>query len=285
MKEQSYRKSIFFSVIFHIIILSLFVVSFDFSKNYTFLNNSPNPQMIMRATVMPAPAPKPNPVPISQPQPMMQPPQPTIPTPTPMPTPVPQAKPIPQPVSKPVPVVKPLPPKKNVIALKVKKEKTDTKDMQKQILDELKKESLLEKKLKQKALEKSFESEIRNLSQQKTLLQQLQHEQSTDSNFEKMNGIIDKYRAMILEAVGHRWLIPSNTDKNAITKLMIRLEPGGMVVDVQIYQSSGNVALDNSARAAVFKASPLPVPPSLNEFVPFKQFVLVFRPKMFKQFD
>ncbi len=60
---------------------------------------------------------------------------------------------------------------------------------------------------------------------------------------------------------------------------MIRLAPGGLVLDAQVTKSSGDQALDSSARAAVFKASPLPVPKKLTEFEAFRQFVIKFTPK------
>ena len=49
--------------------------------------------------------------------------------------------------------------------------------------------------------------------------------------------------------------------------LLVSQLPGGEVADVRIVQGSGNPLFDNSVRAAVFSASPLPLPrePSLFE--------------------
>jgi colicin import membrane protein len=88
---------------------------------------------------------------------------------------------------------------------------------------------------------------------------------------------------MVLQAIGQHWLIPNDADKTLATKLLIYLAPGGVVLDAEIYQSSGNPALDISARAAVFKASPLPVPTDSAAFNFFRRFVLVFRPMYFQQ--
>jgi colicin import membrane protein len=57
------------------------------------------------------------------------------------------------------------------------------------------------------------------------------------------------------------------------------LAPGGVVLDVQVTRSSGDVSLDRSARDAVFKASPLPVPENASEFNQFRQFVLKVKPE------
>lgn len=275
MQQPSYRKAFIFSILLHGFVLCLLFLNFQFASDHFVLqNNSDNPEMI-QATVLPSvptPTPKPIPAPL--------PPETVAPAP-PAPIPPPHTA---QPLPRVIPVQKPLvvPTQKDVIALTIKKQKQLLQDqLQKQLLADLQKQKAQKK---QKALQKSFENEMKNLSQ-KSLLQQLNNEQiqATNSQLDKMHGIVNKYRALIVAAIGHHWLIPSNADKNSATKLMISLEPGGTVTDVEIVESSGNVALDNSARAAVFKASPLPVPSDPDEFKPFKQFVLVARPIMFQQ--
>ncbi len=60
---------------------------------------------------------------------------------------------------------------------------------------------------------------------------------------------------------------------------MIRLGPGGAVLNVQVSRSSGDPALDSSARAAVFKASPLPVPNDPDLFNQFREIRLTVKPE------
>ena len=95
----------------------------------------------------------------------------------------------------------------------------------------------------------------------------------------KMKGKVDKYKALILQVISQHWRVPPNINKKLSAELMIRLAPGGTVLDVQLIKSSGDDALDRSARAAIFKASPLPVPSNLDEFSPFRQFVLKVKPE------
>jgi colicin import membrane protein len=52
-----------------------------------------------------------------------------------------------------------------------------------------------------------------------------------------------------------------------------------MVLDVQVTKTSGDPSLDSSARAAVLKASPLPVPSNPDEFDSFRQFALKVKPE------
>jgi len=54
--------------------------------------------------------------------------------------------------------------------------------------------------------------------------------------------------------------------------------PSGAVTGVQIAQSSGDTAFDNSAVAAVQKASPLPVPGDPEVLAKFRNFNFRFKP-------
>ncbi len=92
-------------------------------------------------------------------------------------------------------------------------------------------------------------------------------------------GIVNKYKALIIQAISEHWQVPLQANRSLYSELMIRLSPEGAVLDVKITKSSGDPALDSSARSAVLKASPLPVPESKDEFEPFKQFVLKVKPE------
>lgn len=89
----------------------------------------------------------------------------------------------------------------------------------------------------------------------------------------------DKYRHLILQAIAQQWIIPPEMNKHLETKLMVHLAPGGMVLEVNIVKSSGNVVLDRSAQTAVYKASPLPVPKNNGLFHTFRQINLTVRPE------
>ncbi len=94
-----------------------------------------------------------------------------------------------------------------------------------------------------------------------------------------MQGVIDKYKALILQAIGQQWLVPDNVAKNLTCQLLIELAPGGKVLNVKITRSSGNSNLDRSAVAAVYKASPLPVPTDPGEFDNFRELSLTVQPQ------
>jgi colicin import membrane protein len=133
---------------------------------------------------------------------------------------------------------------------------------------------------KEKAIQNAFEKEIQEIKA-KSLQQQLQQEQKriAATMTQQTHGIVDKYKALILQTISQHWIVPGNADKHLTAELLIRVAPGGLVLDVQIIKGSGDAALDRSARAAVFNASPLPVPTDATAFTSFRQFVLKVKPE------
>ncbi len=90
---------------------------------------------------------------------------------------------------------------------------------------------------------------------------------------------VDRYRAAIRQAVTNRWNIPAGATSELRTEVKVRLIPSGEVIDVQILRSSGDVAFDRSVEAAVYRASPLPVPPPESGlFDEFREVIFEFTP-------
>ncbi len=96
----------------------------------------------------------------------------------------------------------------------------------------------------------------------------------------QQQGFIDRYKASILQVIGQKWRVPRGTNKNLSSIYSIQLAPGGNVLSVKLLHSSGNSALDRSARIAILKASPLPVPKDLALFDNFRELRLTVSPKI-----
>lgn len=90
---------------------------------------------------------------------------------------------------------------------------------------------------------------------------------------------ISKYQALILQSISQHWLIPAGVNKKLQCKLKIQLAPDGRVQTVNLLASSGDTSLDRSAIAAVYKASPLPLPPQADLYKDFKTITLLVTPK------
>lgn len=268
MSVEKNSSPFFFSILLHVIVLTALIVSFNLSSKMPVVQNSDKNNEIINARILTSmPAPKK----------VIPAPEKFIP---------PSIQELPSPVKPIIPKkqVKPEPPqpiKKPVIAISDKKEKKLQQDkIAQQMLADIKQQANKQKKIKQKALTAEFEKEIKQMAA-KSLQQDMLQEQKkmAGARTQQVQGEVNKYKALVLQAISQNWLIPPSVNKNLFAELMIRVAPGGMVLDVQVTKSSGDPSLDNSARAAVFKASPLPVPKDSNAFEPFRQFVLRVRPK------
>jgi len=95
----------------------------------------------------------------------------------------------------------------------------------------------------------------------------------------QLAGEVNKYKAMILDAIGRRWILPENVDSTLSSQFHIRLAPDGAVLEVSLTKSSGDPILDRSAQTAIYKASPLPVPNDSDTFNVFRDITLTVRPQ------
>lgn len=121
-----------------------------------------------------------------------------------------------------------------------------------------------------------------NALQQQLMQQQIANEQKQllhDQQMRQMQGVVDQYRAKILMAIANQWLIPDDVDPSLACVFTIDLTPSGVVSRAQLVRSSGNAALDRAAQAAIYKASPLPVPKDPTAFNTFRHFTLKMTPQ------
>ena len=98
------------------------------------------------------------------------------------------------------------------------------------------------------------------------------------ANAARVAGQVDKYKALILNAISQQWILPQNVDSNMSSQFRIRLAPNGSVLEVSLIRSSGDPILDRSAQSAIYKASPLPVPSDATTFNLFRDISLTVRP-------
>ena len=90
---------------------------------------------------------------------------------------------------------------------------------------------------------------------------------------------VDRYIPVIKDKVRQYWVRPPALGRDLQAVVSLRLIPGGDVVpnSVRVVRSSGNTAFDQSVIAAVYNASPIPVP-SGPPFERFREFNLQFTP-------
>jgi colicin import membrane protein len=261
------RKQTYFigSVIVHVLILLGFVLGFDFSSPLPVIENT-NKNDVISAVVLGDSA-KSKILPQELPS---------------LISPVLKEEPKPQPIqqaSKDVIAIKAAD-KKKLAKQKALEAKKQRELLTRDLLADIKKHNNKQKKITQKKLKSRFDKRLHEQAE-KSLRQQLLKEeiklQGTQTR--QSRGEVNKYKALILQAISERWVIPPGVNKSLSCELRIRLAPSGEVLDVQVTRSSGDPSLDHSARTAVLKASPLPVPSDLNAFEAFREFALKVKPE------
>ncbi len=95
----------------------------------------------------------------------------------------------------------------------------------------------------------------------------------------KIAGVVDRYKALIINAISQQWILPDHIDNRLSSQFRIRLAPNGTVLEVTLTRSSGDPILDRSAQSAIYKASPLPVPSDPEMFNVFRDISLTVRPE------
>lgn len=155
--------------------------------------------------------------------------------------------------------------KKEVEAKKRKAELARKKKEQERKAAELKKQ---QEEADRKAREAELQRQLAEDERQRKLQAQRAAQQKE----------VDRYQALIKQAISNKWRIPVSARQGQECVLKLRLIPSGEVVSVQVIKSSGDNVFDRSVESAVYKASPLPLPPAesglFNEFreinVPFR---------------
>ncbi len=71
----------------------------------------------------------------------------------------------------------------------------------------------------------------------------------------------------------------TNPQRGLKCTLLVKMVPGGDVVDAKVVRSSGNVLFDRQAEIAVRKASPLPVPDDPRLFQQMREIEFIFDPQ------
>lgn len=79
---------------------------------------------------------------------------------------------------------------------------------------------------------------------------------------------IDRFINAIQAKIRQRANVPDTVTGNPEVHVLIRLLPGGEVLDIAITKRSGNPAYDSAIERGIRSASPLPVPPANSELFP-----------------
>ena len=142
---------------------------------------------------------------------------------------------------------------------------------------EAKKKAAAEAKQKAAAEAKRKAEEAQRREAEQALQSQLAAEQA-GIEAARVQGVVAEYIGYIQERIQRSWLRPPGSPAGLSCVVQVGLIPGGEVARVQIVRSSGDPVFDRSVESAVYKASPLPLPPDAALFKHFRDLRLIFKP-------
>lgn len=121
------------------------------------------------------------------------------------------------------------------------------------------------------------EEEARRKAEQ-ALQQQLEAERQALAAAEAER-VVNRYVAAIQQKVERNWIQPPGSRQGLTCTVRVGLIPGGEVTRVNIVKGSGDPAFDRSVEAAVWRSSPLPLPPDNQYFDRFRDLTFRFSPE------
>jgi colicin import membrane protein len=164
---------------------------------------------------------------------------------------------------KPPPVLKPDP----EIAEKIERQKREKDKREKERVERAEKQKAAEAK-KREDEKKKREEEVARREAEKAAQAAASARQSEIDKW--VNGIKVKIRG--------RANVPDTVRGNPEVHVLIRVLPGGEVLDITVTKRSGNPAYDSAIERGIRSASPLPVPPANSELFPqFRELNLQIR--------
>jgi colicin import membrane protein len=132
-------------------------------------------------------------------------------------------------------------------------------------------EALAEKK-RAEAEKKRQEAKAEQERQARELAEQI----AADEQAARDQSEIERFTRLIKDQIESAFTNPQN---GLSCTLLVKMVPGGDVVDAKVVRSSGNELFDRQAEIAVRKASPLPVPDDPRLFQQMREIQFIFDPQ------
>ncbi|MGB5716133.1 MAG: cell envelope integrity protein TolA [Gammaproteobacteria bacterium] len=142
--------------------------------------------------------------------------------------------------------------------------------------EEAKKKAAAEKqrKAEQAVKEKAVAEAAARREAEQSLQAQLAEEQAQA----RAENALSQYIPYIQQKIQRNWLRPAGSPAGLSCLILVKLIPGGEVVDAKVVRSSGDPLFDRSVETAVLKASPLPMPDDATMFKYFREINFNFKP-------
>ena len=161
---------------------------------------------------------------------------------------------------------------------KLKKLEKERKELEKkQKLEKEKKKKEVERKRKEEEKKKAQEAERKRKEEEKKIKEKELQEALEAEQLEYDQSEISKYTSLIINAIESKFN-ETNLKEGLSCKILIRMSEDGTVLESNIVESSGNELFDQRADKAVHSASPLPVPNEIRLFNKMRTIRITFDP-------
>ena len=161
---------------------------------------------------------------------------------------------------------------------KLKKLKKEKKELEKkQKLEKEKKKKEAERKRKEEEKLKAEEAERKRKEEEKKLKEKALQEELEVEQLQYDQSEISKFTNLIINAIESKFN-KINLKEGLSCKILIRMVEGGNVIESNIVESSGDETFDQRAVKAVSRASPLPVPTESRLFNKMRTIRITFEP-------
>ena len=161
---------------------------------------------------------------------------------------------------------------------RIRQEKAAEEKRKEQAEAERKKREEAERERREKEAERKRQEDIERQQKENELLRKeaelaaLQDRRNAEIKAEEerlaaMNaGLQERYILSIRNQIYRNWSPPASARFGSECEVIVRQVPGGEVVGLTILKCDGDEALRRSVESAVYKASPLPLPPDQSVF-------------------
>ena len=143
--------------------------------------------------------------------------------------------------------------------------------------DKEKKKKEAERKRKEEEKLKAKEAERKRKEEEKKLKEKALQEELETEQLEYDQSEILKFTSLIINAIENKFN-KTNLKEGLSCKILIRMSEDGTVLESNIVESSGNELFDQRADKAVHSASPLPVPSESKLFNKMRSIRITFDP-------
>ncbi|MGH8474028.1 MAG: cell envelope integrity protein TolA, partial [Gammaproteobacteria bacterium] len=138
------------------------------------------------------------------------------------------------------------------------------------------KEAEAEAEKKRKETEAQAEAAKKKRHEEERRARELAEQIEAEEQAARDRNEIDRFTRLIQSQIESAF---TNPQSGLSCTLLVKMVPGGVVVDAKVIRSSGNVVFDRQAEIAVRKASPLPVPDDPRLFQQMREIEFIFDPQ------